>query len=95
VVSSKLDRLDAIHHHCCWVVTFVVKVMIVVVVVVVVAGGVDSGEWYPSRRYQYWLLYEWIMMMMTTWVQKKQWVCEMLERVMTDDYNETKAPPLL
>ena len=44
MVSSKLDRLDAIRHHCCWVVTFVVKVMIVVVVVVVVAVGVDCGE---------------------------------------------------
>ena len=28
-------------------------------------------------------------------IQKKQWVCEMLERVMTDDYDETKVPPLL
>ena len=34
-----------------------------------------------------------MMMMMT--VQKKQWECEMLERVMMDDYDETKVPPLL
>ena len=39
MVSSKLDRLDAIRHHCCWVVTFVV-----IVVVVVVAVGVGGGE---------------------------------------------------